>query len=62
MVNIWIKKRSISTFEELTKKYYDAYDEKIKIINDSENLNKKEEIINIQYDATLELPIAEYNL
>ena len=47
MVNIWIKKRSIRTFEELTKKYYDAYDEKIKIINDSENLNKKEEIINI---------------
>ena len=43
-VNFKKKKRGIPSFEYMTKKYYDIYDEEISKINDSNQESKKEKI------------------
>ena len=42
-----ILKRGIPSFEYMTKKYYDIYDEEINKINNSNVESKKEKILNI---------------
>ena len=56
------KKRGIPSFEYITKKYYDKYQEKIASINNSNSNNKIKEIINVWYEAALELPLYEYSV
>ena len=53
------KKRGIPSFEYMTKKYYDSYDEEISKINDS-NLESKKNL-KIWYKALLEFPLYDYN-
>ena len=55
------KKRGIPSFERMTKKYYDTYDEEINKINLS-NINlKRNEIVKLWYKALLEFPLYTYN-
>ena len=55
------KKRGIPSFESMTKKYYDIYDEEINKINLS-NINlKRNEIVKLWYKALLEFPSYNYN-
>ena len=48
------------SYEKMTKKYYDCYDESIKKINDSNSNHKRKDIINVWHEAALELPIYDY--
>ena len=60
-VNFKKKKRGIPSFEYMTKKYYDIYDEEISKIIDSNLESKKDKILNIWYKALLEFPLYDYN-
>lgn len=43
-----LKKRlKLISYEKMTKKYYDCYDESIKKINDSNSNHKRKDIINV---------------
>ena len=50
------KKRGFKSFKELATPYYNKYDEEIKSISDSNDLNKREKIINVCYQASLKFP------
>ena len=56
------KKRGVKNFELTMKKYYDAYDEKIRKINNSMSLTKHSDLVNVWYDAALVLPLYDYNI
>ena len=51
------KKRWIPTFENVTKKYYQVYDEEINKINSSNIVDKRDKIVIIWYKALLEFPL-----
>ena len=51
------KKRGIPTFENVTKKYYQVYDEEINKINSSNIVDKRDKIVKIGYKALLEFPL-----
>ena len=56
------KKRGIPTFEHVTKKYYQFYDEEINKINSSNIASKRDKIIKIWYKVLLEFPLYDYNM
>ena len=59
--NFKMKKRGTPSFEYVTKKYYDIYDEEICKINASNLDSKKDEILKIWYQALLEFPLYNYS-
>ena len=56
------KKRRLKSFKELATPYYNKYDEEIKRISDSNDLDKREKIINVWYQASLEFPLYDLDL
>ena len=44
------------------KKYYDNYDERINKIKKDNIDNKHEELVNLWYEAALELPIYDWSI
>ena len=56
------KKRGIETFEHVTKKYYQVYDEEINKMNSSNLVSKRDKFIKIWYKALLEFLLYDYNI
>ena len=56
------KKRGIKSFKDTAIPYYNKYDEEIKKISESDDLNKREKIINVWYQACLEFPLYDLDL
>ena len=56
------KKRGFKSFKYLTTAYYNKYDEEIKKISESKDLDKREKIINVWYKASLKFPIYDLDL
>ena len=50
------RKKRIVKFKDFIKPYYNSYDEAINKINYSNNNNKHMKLVNLWYEATLELP------
>ena len=57
-----VKKRKRIDIKVIMKKYYDVYDERINKINNDNIDNKHEELVNLWYEAALELPLYDCSI
>ena len=55
------RKKRIAKLKDFIKPYYNSYDEAINKINNSNNNNKHMKLVNLWYEAALELPLYDYN-
>ena len=55
------RKKRIAKFKDFIKPYYNSYDEAINKINNSNINNKHMKLVNLWYEAALELPLYDYN-